>query len=96
MTIHVDFSCKIICPWGTDGIVALDTATNELHEVSASVPESVVDTLGAGDTFVAACIFAMNKGKGLRDAVRFGSRVAGAKVAFYGYDQIGELFKDEK
>lgn len=71
-------------------------ATNELHEVSAWVPDKVIDTLGAGDTFVAACISSLNKGHALRDAVEFGSRVAGTKVGFYGYDDIGPIFRNDR
>lgn len=35
------------------------------------------------------------RNKSLQEAIDFGSRVAGAKVAFHGFDKIGEIFKDE-
>ena len=47
-------------------------------------PEVVVDTLGAGDTFNAATIFALNAGKSLSEAVTFGCRVAGTKCGMMG------------
>lgn len=49
-------------------------------------------SLGAGDTFCASTIFALNKGRNLGDAIEFGCKVAGAKVGFYGYDELKNIF----
>lgn len=83
---------SIICPWGEDGAAALDQ-DNNYYSCPAYSPENVIDTLGAGDTFCAATIFALNRGRHLGEAIEFGCRVAGAKVGFYGYDEIKNLFK---
>lgn len=93
LTIDLCFSCKIICPWGTEGITGLDTELDVLHNTPVYQPAQVIDTLGAGDTFVAATIFSLSEDKSLKESIEFGSRVAGAKVGFYGYDQIRELFQ---
>jgi ketohexokinase len=53
------------------------------------------DSLGAGDTFAAACIFALNNGVDLHGAINFGSRIAGAKVGFYGYDEIRKVYQEK-
>lgn len=86
------FSAKLICPWGSEGAVAIDHATDTFYAAPAYPPETVADSLGAGDTFAAATICALSNGKPLAGAIDFGCRVAGAKCGFAGYDRIGELF----
>lgn len=72
--------------------MCLDTETASFSAVPAYPPQRVMDSLGAGDTFVAAALYFLSNGKSLVDAIDFGCRVAGAKVGFYGYDGIGEMF----
>lgn len=81
---------NVICPWATDGAVALDQENN-YYCCPSYPPERVVDTLGAGDTFCAATIFALNQKRTVKEAIEFGSKIAGAKVGFYGYDGIKEV-----
>lgn len=83
----------IICPWGTDGVAALDSSDN-LFTSDAYPPPLVVDSLGAGDTFAAASIFSLYRNYSLDFAIQFASRIAGMKVGFFGYDQIHEHFKN--
>lgn len=83
---------KLICAWGAEGAVAIDNDTDSFYTAPAYPPEVVVDSLGAGDTFVAATIHYLAIGKPLQESIDFGCRVAGAKVGFFGYDQIGEVF----
>lgn len=83
----------LICPWGCEGAVCLDSATGSFNAIPAYPPGRVLDSLGAGDTFMAAAIYFLNNGKSLTDAVDFGCRVAGAKVGTYGYDKIAEIFR---
>lgn len=82
----------MICAWGIEGAVAIDHASDSFCAAPAYQPEKVVDTLGAGDTFVAATIFALNNEKSLADAIDFGCRVAGAKVGGFGFDHLNEIF----
>lgn len=79
----------VICPWDTDGVAVLDKENN-FYTCPSFPPEKIVDTLGAGDTFCAATLFALNKGKEIQEAIKFGSKIAGLKVGFYGYDGIKE------
>ncbi|KAH8380441.1 hypothetical protein KR009_010690 [Drosophila setifemur] len=81
----------IICPWGSGGAVLLDASGN-FQEVPAHKPEKVVDTLGAGDSFMAGFIYGTLVGQhGLKDAVDFANRVASHKISGFGYDHIASL-----
>ena len=55
-------------------------------------PVKVVDTLGAGDTFVASTIFSLYTGHTLQEAIIFGSKVAGTKCGMHGFERIREDF----
>uniref|UniRef100_A0A8B9QM42 Ketohexokinase n=1 Tax=Apteryx owenii TaxID=8824 RepID=A0A8B9QM42_APTOW len=64
-------------------------ARSGLVHSDAFPPDAVVDTLGAGDTFNAAVIFALSEGRqSLQEAITFGCRVAGRKCGVQGYDGI--------
>lgn len=85
------FSAKLICPWGVEGVVAIDNETDTFFSAPAQPPAKVMDSLGAGDVFIASVIHSLCGGKSLQDSIEFGCRIAGAKVGFYGYDGIGAL-----
>lgn len=89
MAGKINTSFIVICPWDTDGVAVLDNENN-FYTCASHPPEKVVDTLGAGDTFCAATLYALNKGKEIQEAIEFGSKIAGLKVGFYGYDGIRE------
>ncbi|KAM7006350.1 ketohexokinase isoform 1-T1 [Tautogolabrus adspersus] len=84
----------LICAWAEKGADALGPDGVLVHS-DAFPPESLVDTLGAGDTFNSAVIFTLSNGGSLQDALTFGCRVAGAKCGFHGYDGIAEKFKND-
>lgn len=92
-TRNLTYRNVIICPWGTDGVAALDSDDN-FFTAEAYPPDVVVDSLGAGDTFAAAIIFALYQNYSLNFAIRFASQLAGMKVGFFGYDEIGKFFKN--
>lgn len=48
----------------------------------------MVDTLGAGDTFAGAAIYALSRGNDIKISIEFASRVAGYKIGAHGYDNI--------
>ncbi|XP_063329325.1 ketohexokinase isoform X2 [Pelmatolapia mariae] len=83
----------LICAWAEKGADALGPDGVIIHS-DAFPPESLVDTLGAGDTFNAAVIYTLSKGGSLQDALTFGCRVAGRKCGFHGYDDISKVFDD--
>ena len=62
----------MICAWAEEGADALEPDGTLVH-VDAFPPERLVDTLGAGDTFNAAVIFALSGGgHGLGGSARLG------------------------
>lgn len=90
--ISIFIRAKIICAWGAEGAVAIDNDIDSFYTAPAYPPEVIVDSLGAGDTFVASTIHYLAMGRSLQASIEFGCRVAGAKVGFFGYDQIRETF----
>ncbi|XP_053173064.1 ketohexokinase isoform X6 [Scomber japonicus] len=83
----------LVCAWAEHGADALGPDGLLIHS-DAFPPETLVDTLGAGDTFNAAVIYKLSNGGSLQDALTFGCRVAGRKCGFHGYDDISEEFSD--
>lgn len=77
----------VICPWGETGASAMKT-NGHLVTSTSFPPAVVVDTLGAGDTFNGAAIFALNSGKNLKDSLTFACKVAGAKCGMMGFRGI--------
>lgn len=68
----------VICTRGSRGAVAL--ADGKWHEVPA-VATKLVDSNGAGDTFMVAVWHAMAHGLGLADAMAFAAKCAAVAVA---------------
>ncbi|XP_068535268.1 ketohexokinase [Anas acuta] len=84
---RVQPGATLICAWAEEGADAMGPGGELLH-ADACPPETLVDTLGAGDTFNAAVIFALSGGQSLQDALNFGCRIAGKKCGIQGYDGI--------
>nr|XP_016925149.2 ketohexokinase isoform X1 [Drosophila suzukii] len=83
-----------ICPWGSAGAGAVD-ANGSYHEMASYKQEKVVDTLGAGDSFMAGFIYATLEGqRSVAEAVDFANRVASHKITGFGYDHIAQLSLD--
>lgn len=54
---------------------------------------TVVDSLGAGDTFAAAVIHSLSQNfDDIAAAIKFGCLIAGDKVGYLGYDGVAEMY----
>lgn len=77
----------VIIPWGDQGADAID-ANNVWYHCDAYAPVKVLDTIGAGDTFIAAVIFCLMNNPSLTDALKFGCELAGRKCGLFGFDKL--------
>lgn len=83
-------SLTVIVPWGEHGAVVIDQKGRVFESAAHAEPgAAVVDSLGAGDTFVAATIHALCRAPGeWQRAIRFGCCIAGYKIGHFGYDCV--------
>lgn len=81
----------VVCAWGAEGAAA--GQNDVVVTQSASPPDKVVDTLGAGDTFNAAFIYSQVKKWDLKKGLEFACRVAGHKVGQKGFRGLGLFTK---
>lgn len=83
---------SIICPWGSECSDVLVGESKDYYSLKAVRVNDIVDTLGAGDTFVAAVIYALNTLKyNLEQAVEYGNYVAAFKIQHQGYDCVADV-----
>lgn len=81
----------LICPWGSDGAAAL-SQSGCFSESPVFPPETIVDSLGAGDTFCAGTLSAlMTDFNDVQGAIEQGCRVAGYKCGYFGYDCVKDF-----
>ncbi|KAE9106461.1 hypothetical protein PF010_g12616 [Phytophthora fragariae] len=75
-----------ICPWGTEGVYYLDMAGPRMHHVPAARLEKVVETLGAGDSFIGASLTGFARGNlPLDQIMKTACEVASAKCLKQGF-----------
>ncbi|MEE9493386.1 MAG: PfkB family carbohydrate kinase [Gammaproteobacteria bacterium] len=80
-----------VCSLGEKGAMAMSRSGN-LHVADAFVPDVVIDTLGAGDTFNAAMIDARLKNLTLPASLEYACWLAGRKC---GQDGLTNLAREE-
>ncbi|KAL3485421.1 Ribokinase-like protein [Aspergillus germanicus] len=89
----------LCCTWGQDGAVALETSTRNLVHSPAYTPSGfqVIDTIGAGDTFIAGLLYGLIcKGDwDLSKKLGMANRLAGTKVAQEGFSNLGRVLKED-
>ncbi|KAJ5648524.1 Ribokinase-like protein [Penicillium lividum] len=88
----------ICCTWGQDGADAFEPGTGQLVHVDAysSADFRVVDPIGAGDTFNAGMLYALNcrdKEWDLSTKVGFANRIAGVKVTQEGFSRLDRVLE---
>ena len=97
--LYVFVSGVVIAAWGDEGAAAavqsISGQVDEVISVPAHCPPQVVDTLGAGDTFNAACIHTLvsdnslkMSGSNLKTVLSFACKVAGEKCGMQGLEQL--------
>ena len=73
--------------WGDEGAWAIE-ADGTLYHEPAVPPPTIVDTIGAGDTFNAGMIGALAAGRPLQESLEAACRLAGRKVGQIGFDGL--------
>lgn len=110
MVNHVSSGTLVVCAWGEQGSSAmylfseisddesvrqsLASGNLKLYKSLAYPPPVIVDTLGAGDTFVAAFIQAYSGAHSVEKALQFACKLAGAKVGMKGFSEIKTVYTD--
>ncbi|KAJ5386298.1 pfkB family kinase [Penicillium cosmopolitanum] len=84
----------LCCTWGKDGACALEPATGKFVHAPAYTEDNfqVIDPIGAGDTFIAGMLYAMNckeKEWDISQKLKFANRLAGIKVSQEGFSGLG-------
>jgi len=85
----------VVVPWGELGAALCFQETGEVQVFDAHPPTTVVDTLGAGDSFIAGLLYSLCQGQDVRTAVQVANITGGIKCGIPGYKGIGERFKKE-
>ncbi|ALC43701.1 CG7551 [Drosophila busckii] len=81
----------VVFLWGKQGAAIMDQS-GKYTRMPAYRPKPLRDALGAGDTFVAAFIYAVYaRGRSTEIAVDFGNRMASHKCTKHGYDHIADI-----
>lgn len=89
------YKYNIICPWGSKD-VAVMSSVDGFQTVPAVKVQHVVDSLGAGDTFIAGFIFATSRLQmSLLDAIEYANKIAAAKIQQFGYDHLKHVLQNK-
>ncbi|KAL3674452.1 hypothetical protein V7S43_000402 [Phytophthora oleae] len=79
-------SSAFICPWGDEGVYYMDVHTSEMHYIAGARLDKVVETIGAGDSFIGASLAGLSCGNVPLDVVlKTACEVAGAKCSKQGF-----------
>jgi ketohexokinase len=88
----------LCCTWGAGGATAVKKGSEEIWanvkawQATEGEHTQVVDTIGAGDTFIAGILFALNNHDDwpLQQKLEFANELAGRKVLQEGFSDLGQ------
>lgn len=86
--------CELVCAWGDRGAMGISRDGKVVQSIAYQPPE-VIDTLAAGDTFVAAAIYQLASGRSLQESITFGCKLAGAKIGVEGLKNLRAIFEKQ-
>ncbi|KAF9425621.1 hypothetical protein BGZ94_007369 [Podila epigama] len=82
-------TATLFCCWGSAGAVGLHLESGTRFSASAGRLEEAVDTVGAGDTFIAGIILALGvRGYDIARGLRFACELASQKCGQYGFRRV--------
>ncbi|KAK8075309.1 pfkB family kinase [Apiospora hydei] len=89
----------LCCTWGEDGAWAYEPVSGMTHHAAAHHfgDDAVVDTIGAGDTFIAGILYGMlfhSQDWRCAERLRFANEIAGQKVLQEGFAGLGALMAE--
>lgn len=99
-----EFERTLVCTWGDKGAAALKYTCQQGKTAYGSVDiasstafvapnQCVVDTIGAGDTFIAGILFGFMHPWSLQQKLAFATELAGWKVVQVGFDGLGRRMR---
>ncbi|CAG8503815.1 2966_t:CDS:2 [Ambispora gerdemannii] len=83
-------TASLFCTWGSSGASCFHNPTQKLFSASALPIPSVVDSVGAGDTFIAGVIYGLTQGMPPEGCLRSACELAGRKCAQVGFEKVVE------
>ncbi|CAG8556280.1 1889_t:CDS:2 [Funneliformis caledonium] len=88
-------TAHLFCTWGSSGAMCFHNPTRKLFTAPALPIASIVDTVGAGDTFTAGIIYGLTQGMTPEGCLKFACELAGRKCAQVGFDGVVEKMSSE-
>ncbi|CAI2176206.1 9622_t:CDS:2 [Funneliformis geosporum] len=88
-------TAHLFCTWGSSGAMCFHNPTRKLFTAPALPIASIVDSVGAGDTFTAGIIYGLIQGMTPEGCLRFACELAGRKCAQVGFDGVVEKISSE-
>jgi ribokinase len=89
----------IICTRGSNSVLIYDNEKNLKREIPSIKVEKIIDTCGAGDSFLGGMMVGLMKGYGIYESIGMGNRVASRKIQFQSaqveFEDLGFLERNE-
>ncbi|CAG8463348.1 12334_t:CDS:2 [Racocetra fulgida] len=93
MSPYCKETALLFCTWGSAGAMCFHNPTKKFFSAPALAISSVVDSVGAGDTFNAGAIYGLSQGMPPESCLKFSCELAGRKCAQNGFDGVVEKMK---